>query len=99
MRDGGVLEAKVSRSVDDMERMDESEAKAARPSRGASGEDLARAVASMGRDELVGMLKGMECTFRLDFTEDFLRSVGLERLRHIVLSASLHPREDSARRA
>jgi len=46
----------------------------------------------MDRDQLIGMLRKMECTFRLDFTEEFLHSVNLERLRHIVLSAGLHVR-------
>ena len=53
-------------------------------------EDLAREVAEMDREGLIGMLDRMECTFRMDFTKDFLRSVSLEKLRHIVLSASLH---------
>ena len=59
---------------------------------GAFGEELASAVAGMDRDQLIGMLRKMECTFRLDFTEEFLHSVNLERLRHIVLSAGLHVR-------
>ncbi len=53
-------------------------------------EDLARIVAEMDRDGLIDMLNRMECTFRIDFTEEFLRTVSLEKLRHIVLSASLH---------
>lgn len=62
----------------------------------AFGEELARAVAATDRDGLIRMLKRMECTFRLDFTEEFLRSVNLERLRHIVLSAGLHVRGGSS---
>jgi hypothetical protein len=99
LRDGGMLVAKIRGDVDDRERMDQSAEKTLRWSAGASGEDLARAVAGMDRDELGVMLKSMECTFRLDFTEEFLRSASLERLRHIVLSAALHLREDSTRRA
>jgi hypothetical protein len=53
-------------------------------------EDLARMVAESDRESLIEMLSRMECTFRIDFTEDFLRSVTLEKLRHIVLSAALH---------
>jgi hypothetical protein len=53
-------------------------------------EDLARDIAEMDREGLIGMLARMECTFKMDFTKEFLGSVSLEKLRHIVLSASLH---------
>ena len=53
-------------------------------------EDLAKAVAEMDREGLIGLLKRMPCTFKLDFTEECLRSMSLDKLRHIVLSASLH---------
>ena len=55
-------------------------------------EELAKVVAEMDRDALIVMLNRMRCTFSLDFTEEFLRSVSLEKLRHIVLSAGLHSR-------
>jgi hypothetical protein len=32
----------------------------------------------------------MRCPFNLDFTDEFLDSVSVERLRHIVLGACLH---------
>jgi hypothetical protein len=35
-------------------------------------------------------LHRLRCRFQLDFTDDFLESVSLERLRHIALAASLH---------
>jgi hypothetical protein len=53
-------------------------------------EDLARVVAEMDREGLIDLLKRIPCTFKLDFTEDCLRSMSLDKLRHIVLSASLH---------
>ncbi len=53
-------------------------------------ENLAKSVAGMHRDGLIRLLNRMHCTFCLDFTEEFLRTVNLDRLRHIVLSASLH---------
>jgi hypothetical protein len=59
----------------------------------ASCEDLAVTVAHLDRDSLVLMLQRMECTFPMDFTDEFLRTVNVERLRHIVLSASLHTRK------
>jgi hypothetical protein len=59
-------------------------------------EELAKAVAEMDRDDLIAMLGRMRCVFPLDFTEEFLRSVSLEKLRHIVLSAGLHSRRGSS---
>jgi hypothetical protein len=53
---------------------------------------LATRLAAMSRAELVRILRGMHCTFQLDFTDEFLRTVSLERLRHIILAASLHER-------
>ncbi|MFP3937598.1 MAG: hypothetical protein ACLFVW_04590 [Phycisphaerae bacterium] len=53
-------------------------------------EKLARELAEMGRDELTAILRRMHCEFDLDFTDEFLGSLSLERLRHIVLAAMLH---------
>jgi hypothetical protein len=58
-----------------------------------SSEDLATSIAVMGRSELIELLRSTPCTFRLDFTEAFLRTVSLEKLRHIALAASLHIRQ------
>jgi hypothetical protein len=44
----------------------------------------------MDREELILLLQGMRCTFPLDFTEEYLQSVSVERLRHIVLAVSVH---------
>jgi len=52
-------------------------------------EDIASWIASMDRPDLVHTLETLECSFPLDFTEEFLDSVSVERLRHIVLAASL----------
>jgi hypothetical protein len=78
-----------------METIGRRPAKTLRCRMGASREDLARAVADMDREGLIRMLKKMQCTFRLDFTDEFLRAASIERLRHIVLSASLHLRARS----
>ena len=53
-------------------------------------DELAKSVAGMDREALISMLGRMRCTFPLDFTQEFLRTVSLEKLRHIVLSAGLH---------
>ena len=53
--------------------------------------DLADEISRMGRTELIRTVRHMPCTFELDFTEEFLNSVSLSRLRHIALAAALHP--------
>lgn len=53
-------------------------------------EQLAEKIAGMDRASLVETLHGLECNFKLDFSDDFLDSVSLERLKHIVLAACLH---------
>ncbi|HUS46808.1 MAG TPA: hypothetical protein VM098_01720 [Phycisphaerae bacterium] len=60
------------------------------PQRGA--EELAVSISNMRRAELIRLLRGMHCSFDLDFTDEFLKSVGLSRLRHILLAAALHDR-------
>jgi hypothetical protein len=44
----------------------------------------------MDREELILVLRGMHCTFPMDFTEEYLQTVSVERLRHIVLAAGAH---------
>ena len=52
-------------------------------------EKLVTDLAEMGRDDLIARLRATNCGFPMDFTEEFLRSVSLNRLRHIVLAACL----------
>lgn len=47
-------------------------------------------IADMDRPGLIALLRDMHCTFPLDFTEEYLDSVSVDRLRHIALAASLH---------
>ena len=49
-------------------------------------------MAGMDRDELIRTLQGIRCPFKMDFTKEFLNSISLERLQHIVLAASLRER-------
>jgi len=56
-------------------------------------EKFASRLAAMDRQGIIRLINGMRCDFRLDFSEEFLNSVSLERLRHIALAASLHSRE------
>lgn len=53
-------------------------------------EKLAQELAEMSRSELIKRLRQLHCDFHLDFTDAFLDSLSLERLRHIVLAAMLH---------
>jgi len=52
-------------------------------------EKLAENLAAMNRRRLIQTLRSLECSFELDFTDEFLRSISIERLRHITLAAAL----------
>ena len=49
-----------------------------------------KTVATMDRQSLVHMIRHLNCTFTLDFSDEFLKGVSLERLRHIALAAMLN---------
>jgi hypothetical protein len=44
-------------------------------------------VASLGREELKRRIRNFQGRFKLDFTEDYLNKISVERLRHILLAA------------
>jgi hypothetical protein len=50
-------------------------------------EKTAVSVATLGRGELKRRIKNFRGRFKLDFTEDYLNTVSLDRLRHILLAA------------
>lgn len=56
-------------------------------------EALISRIASLDRPGLVRFLRGLDVDFAIDFTDEFLDSISLERLRHIVLAASLHTKQ------
>jgi len=58
-------------------------------------EQLAKKIAEMPRRRLVALLGSMDCDFAIDFTDKFLKSASLERLRHIALAAALHAHNTS----
>ena len=58
-------------------------------------ERMANRIGCMDRDALVAFLHRLKCEFPLDFTPEFLHSISLERLQHIVLAAALHDRDGS----
>jgi len=50
-------------------------------------EQTATSIASLGRDELKRRIRNFRGRFRLDFTEDYLNNLSVDRLRHILLAA------------
>jgi hypothetical protein len=44
-------------------------------------------IAALGRDELKRRIRNFHGRFKLDFTEDYLNKISVERLRHILLAA------------
>ena len=52
-------------------------------------EELALKLVRMDRPALISALGALDCSFPIDFTEEYLDSISLERLKHIVLAASL----------
>ena len=60
-----------------------------------TADQLAIELAQMDRKGLIDALRKVQCNFELDFSEDFLNSVSIERLRHITLAAHLHAANQS----
>ncbi len=52
-------------------------------------ERLTVRIASLGEDEVKARIKAFKGGFRLDFSDDYLDALSLERLRHILLAAVL----------
>ncbi|MHC4645481.1 MAG: hypothetical protein ACYTBJ_08260 [Planctomycetota bacterium] len=55
-------------------------------------EQTATSIASLGRDELKRRIRNFRGKFRLDFTEDYLNNLSVDRLRHILLAALINAR-------
>jgi hypothetical protein len=55
-------------------------------------ERTATSVASLDRGELTKRIKNFRGRFKLDFTEDYLKKLSVDRLRHILLAAILNAR-------
>lgn len=50
-------------------------------------EQAAVSIAELGRDELKQRIKNFSGRFKLDFTDDYLNALTVDRLRHILLAA------------
>jgi hypothetical protein len=54
------------------------------------GRDIVSTIASMKRSQLVALLRRMRCGFDIDFSDGYINSMSLDRLRHVALAASMH---------
>lgn len=50
-------------------------------------EALAVEIATLDKPSVITKIKTFHGRFKLDFTEDYLRSLSIDRLRHILLAA------------
>lgn len=53
-------------------------------------EQVATSIAVLGRRELKSRIKSFRGRFKLDFTDDYLDTIDVERLRHILLAALIN---------
>jgi hypothetical protein len=53
-------------------------------------EQTATSIAALGRTELQRRIKNFRGRFKLDFTEDYLNNLSVDRLRHILLAALIN---------
>jgi hypothetical protein len=52
----------------------------------------ATSIAALGRHELERRIKNFRGRFKLDFTQDYLNRLSVDRLRHILLAALMNSR-------
>lgn len=52
-------------------------------------DDLAISISSLGKSELKRQISNFKGRFKLDFTEEYLDSLGANSLRHILMAALL----------
>ena len=55
-------------------------------------EHTATSIAALGKDELKRRIKNFRGRFKLDFTEEYLNKLSVDRLRHILLAALINAR-------
>ena len=53
-------------------------------------ERTATSIAALGKDELKRRIKNFNGRFKLDFSEDYLSNLTVDRLRHILLAAMIN---------
>jgi hypothetical protein len=52
-------------------------------------EEVAVSISSLGKTEVKRRIKNFRGRFKLDFTDEYLDSLSIDRLRHILLAALL----------
>ncbi len=53
-------------------------------------EKLLAEVLKLDRDGLVSFLWRLDCEFQIDFTDEYLQGMNLDRLQHLVAAVVLH---------
>lgn len=53
-------------------------------------EHTATSIAALGKNELKRRIRNFRGRFKLDFTEDYLNNLSVDRLRHILLAALIN---------
>ena len=53
-------------------------------------EHTATSIAALGRSELKRRIRHFKGRFKLDFTDDYLNRLSVDRLRHILLAALIN---------
>ncbi len=57
-------------------------------------EQVAAALADLGRDDLKQRIKNFRGRFKLDFSDDYLDALSLDRLRHLLLAALINAKAE-----
>lgn len=55
-------------------------------------EELLVEALKMDRKGMVRFLRALDCDFQIDFTDEYLEAISLERLQHLVAAAGMHAR-------
>ncbi len=53
-------------------------------------EQAATSIAALGRKELEKRIKHFKGRFKLDFSDDYLNNLSVDRLRHVLLAALIN---------
>ena len=53
-------------------------------------EQTSTSIAALGKNELKRRIKNFRGRFKLDFTDDYLNNLSVDRLRHILLAALIN---------
>jgi len=57
-------------------------------------EQVAASLADLGRDDLKKRIKNFRGRFKLDFSDDYLDALSLDRLRHLLLAALINAKAE-----